>query len=65
MKPMIWRYQSKTKQNVTFRGRVRQFKGNKYHDYPCAEVRSNQAEAMRDAQDLLAEMNKYDKRNQI
>lgn len=53
MKPMIWQYQDDKKQRVCFRGRVREYRGALYYDHPCDKVRSNRAEAMKDAKALL------------
>lgn len=58
MKVMVWKYQDDIKQLYWFRGRVRAYKQNLYHDYPCTEVRSTRAEALKDANKLLAKMRK-------
>lgn len=56
MKPMVWKYPDKLRQMVVFRGRVREYKGSMYRDYPCKSIRTSRGEAMKDAEKLLDEL---------
>lgn len=60
MRAMVWQYQSETKQEVYFRGRVREYRGVHYHDWPCSEVRLNRIAALNDAKQLLKKLSKIE-----
>jgi hypothetical protein len=53
MKPLVYKYENPDKQTVHFRGYTKQYSGAKAIVTTCKEVRTNQAEALRDAKKLI------------
>jgi hypothetical protein len=56
MLPKVWSYEDVKKQKVCFRGYVHKIAGRTYEDIPCGEVRTNRADAMKDAKAMIKKL---------
>jgi hypothetical protein len=56
MTPKIFTYPDHKKQVVYFRGYAHKIVGRTYEDIPCGEVRTNRADALRDAKALIKKL---------
>jgi hypothetical protein len=56
MLPKVWSYEDVTKQKCVFRGYVHKIVGRTYEDIPCGEVRTNRADAMKDAKAMIKKL---------
>lgn len=56
MSPKVWAYEDSKNQRVAFRGYVHKIVGRTIEDIPCGEVRTNRADAMKDAKLLLKKL---------
>ena len=53
MTPHIFTYENAEKQTVYFRGYVKRYKGRVVEEIPCPDVRTNRADALKDAKKMV------------
>lgn len=56
MKPHVYQYQDPTKQSTFFRGYVKKYQGQILEKIACTEVRTNKAQAEKDAKKLMKKL---------